>query len=334
MNRVSPGREVTMLRCRMSTAALSAGVLIGVVALAGCSDSEDVPTLDQSGGTGGQAEVIAAQARSAEDLVDCLAAAEILAATEASRGDGQLRVVLQIDQEHIMSWGGWPEASETAADSVLDVAAQYDPRMAALKVINAGGSPPPMEDIEVDPYLVIGATDRTGEFRQCLKSSGYTEPVAYPDPNPEIAEKQLMLDATLPWIDCARANGYVDIKDPLPVKADGWQTQPLAVLPADMEEDAFRSLIEVCPIIDEAAWTANYKARQALPPNPTREEFNQVDVDYPRGEPSIGFDLPGLDGHPNAASGAPYPDNVSEIFLIIQLEEQRFDEEHPDLVAW
>ncbi|MDR2565760.1 MAG: hypothetical protein LBC97_06810 [Bifidobacteriaceae bacterium] len=327
-----------MLRRRVLTAALSAGVLTGVVALAACSDRGNVPTLNQDGRAVAprtQAEEIADQARGAEELLDCLAAAEIPAATESWYGDGQLHVVIDVKNDYILSWGQMPEFSEPLSDALLAMAEKYDPHAAMIREISAGGSPPAVEDVEVAPYLIIGARDHTEDLRQCLQSSGYTEPIDYPDPADEIAAKQATLSATLSWIECARANGYPNMEDPEPVQADDWQTEPRAVLPATITEGAMRALVEACPIVDEQAWVAHYQALIDLGQAPSAEQFREVEIQYPLNQPNIGFDVPGADGRyrPGARTGDPFPDSVVRAFQVIQAEDDRLHEKYADMFA-
>ncbi|MDR2566206.1 MAG: hypothetical protein LBC97_09175 [Bifidobacteriaceae bacterium] len=337
-----------MLRRRLTTAALSASLLVGVVTLAACTGEDDgVATLDRGGeattGAGGgaspavdtrtQAELIADQARSANDLVTCLVAADIPAVTEPYSDDGQLHVWLAIEEDHIASFGGGAAIMDGIPDWMLDLAAKYDPSMELIKEAQAGGSPTAWPTGEVPPYLIIGQQDRTEDLRRCLDSSGYTEPVNYPTPDREVAIKQVDLEATLPWIECARANGYPDLEDPVPVKADEWQTEPTAVLPADITEQEFRALLAVCPVFDEAAWLAHDQAVAELGDNPTDEQLLEIDAQYPLGYPSIGFDVPGVDGrlHSGPETNTPVPDNVVRAFEIMREERDRYFDAHPDL---
>jgi hypothetical protein len=182
-------------------------------------------------------------------------------------------------------------------------------------------------------YLIIGQTDFTEQFRGCLASSGYTQPENYPDPDQEVANKEAYLQATLDWIDCARKNGYPDIKDPLPVKADEYETEPRAVLPADMTEQALRDLLAVCPNFDEPAYAAYMEAFNALEYDErTPEKLAEIEELYPWSAPNIGFDLPGLDGdyRPGRPTDAPAEHPVYALFDILREKRAAYDEAHPD----
>jgi hypothetical protein len=318
----------------------------GTGGLAGCTQAEDeVATLATGSPTNGaessltRAEEIAAQARAAEDFVACLAEVDISAFTEPDvdpDAPGQLWVQFDIAGDYIASLSGGLGVGEQP-DWMLEMAAEYDPRIAVIMDERAGGpSPAPgWEDQEGQPFLIIGATDRTEDFVQCLDSSGYTEPFNYPpEPADEIAVKQANLAATLPWIECARANGYPDMKDPLPVQADEWQTDQVAVLPADISEAALRALLEACPSFDEAAWLAHDQAMADLGPNPTSDQVAEVDAKYPQTGAMIGFDVPGADGdsRPGRPTDAPYPDSVIRGYEIIREEKDRYLAEHADLI--
>ncbi|MDR1441105.1 MAG: hypothetical protein LBJ02_01720 [Bifidobacteriaceae bacterium] len=126
------------------------------------------------------------------------------------------------------------------------------------------------------------------------------------EPAHEMAFKQLELDATVKWINCARKNGYPNMKDPGPLVADQYATKPTAVLPRDITEDAFRALLAACPNFNEQAHEAADKESLVIWEKngntlPSREESVRIQQDlakkYPDSvDPNIGFDVPGWDG--------------------------------------
>ncbi|MDR1633466.1 MAG: hypothetical protein LBS27_00755 [Bifidobacteriaceae bacterium] len=328
-----------MFRRRLATAGLSTCLLAGAVILAACSGNDEVATLKGQGASSSpadsrsQADQIADQARGAEDLVACLAAAQIPAKADPLRGDGQLEVFLEIGTDYLTNWGGGQDARETAPESMLDLAAKYDPMMELVKEVQAGGSPTAWPTAEAPPYLIIGQADRTADFSACLKSSGYTEPVEYPDPDAEIAAKQAILAPTQAWIECARANGFPNIEDPQPIKADEWQTQPKAVLSSTITVPEFRALLEACPAFNEEGHLARDRAMAELGPDTTSVEWEELEAKYPLGDPDIGFDLPGMDGraYSGPETNNPLPENVIEAFGILQQAQDSYYQEHPEL---
>ncbi|MDR1118768.1 MAG: hypothetical protein LBL01_05675 [Bifidobacteriaceae bacterium] len=152
------------------------------------------------------------------------------------------------------------------------------------------------------PYLIVGDQDYTEEFAKCLESSGYTEPEYTMDPADELNQKQIQLEATNKWVKCARENGYPNMKDsPAPV-ADDNQTQPIALLPADITEPELRTLLENCP---------NFNPEQQALMDAETEKLNMDQVSIPEMmdayikiakqfpdaiQPNIGFDAPGYNG--------------------------------------
>ena len=317
--------------------------VVGVVAAgAACDDGEGVASLgeDTAVTTG---DLIAEQARGAEDLVNCLAGVGIEANLDPW-GDGQFYVQPVFDEVYLLGWGGTsPGLPDGLTDSIVElaskddpmIASQYDPiRFPQEEPWNQAS--PSEEDIvaalsEIPPYLIVGQQDRTAEWAQCLESSGYADPVNYPDPDQEVANKQAYLQPTLDWIACAREHGYPEIEDPFPVKADEYQTDPTAVLPIDMTGDQLRALLEVCPNFDQAAYDAWQADLLALGTDYTAEQYEEVMGRYPVG-PNIGLDAPGLDGdhRPGVETDAPESANAMVLFEILREKREAWEAANPN----
>jgi hypothetical protein len=157
-----------------------------------------------------------------------------------------------------------------------------------------------VEDVEQTPaYLIVGDRDHTEAFVGCLDSTGYTEPEYKQDPKEELREKQRTLEATTAWIKCARENGQPDLKDPPAPVADEWQTNPTALLPADISEAELRALLAVCPNFDEEQtvahdeeWEKEYREDMSMAE--VNDLVDKLAAKYPlTWSPSIGFDVPG-----------------------------------------
>ncbi|MDR1189654.1 MAG: hypothetical protein LBK95_19745 [Bifidobacteriaceae bacterium] len=311
---------------RNRLAAMAAGVAV-VAGLAGCAQSDQVASIDRDGASP-VVDPIAAQARAADEYVACLTGAGIPVETDPT-GDGQTYVFIVPEGDHLMSGGGGPTGVSGEEPAwMLEMAAKYDPTLANPEAYSASGAPVP----DIEPYLIIGQTDFTEDFRACLETSGYTEPVNYPDPEAEVAAKQSYLQATLDWIDCARSNGYPNIDDPLPVKADEWQTEPMAVLDADMSQQALRELLAVCPNFDEAAQADQDQAVYALGAGPDEEDLAKAMDEHPYSQPNIGFDLPGLDGdaRPGKPTDPPEDHGVYALFEILREARAAYQEANPN----
>ncbi|MDR2380619.1 MAG: hypothetical protein LBE08_05500 [Bifidobacteriaceae bacterium] len=169
--------------------------------------------------------------------------------------------------------------------------------------------PPVDESLEIEegipttpPYLIVGDQDYTEDFVACLEETGFTTPEYTVDPNEELRMKRLYLEPTTEWIRCARENGYPNIKDPDPPKADEYQTQPTAVLPADITEGELRALLEVCPNFDPVDLAAFDKEAATIQDQDLSYEeyldlFEELYKKYPGAlTPDIGFDAPGYNG--------------------------------------
>jgi hypothetical protein len=136
--------------------------------------------------------------------------------------------------------------------------------------------------------LVVDGVDHTAAFEKCHTSSGYTQPEYQSDPAEELRMKQQIVDATNPWIACARENGLPDLVD-LTASADQ-EEWPTAELPSDMTVEELRALLEACPAFDEeqartqmqpdfdgANWKPDPSLSIALPPGFDTNEWDAND---------------------------------------------------------
>jgi hypothetical protein len=161
----------------------------------------------------------------------------------------------------------------------------------------------PEEEFEQPPpYLIVGDTDHTEAYVKCLKTTGFTQPEYKPDPKEELKEKQRTLEATTDWLTCARENGYPNLKDPPAPKADEYQTQPMALLPADITEAELRALLATCPNFDAEDMAAGAKEAENLFTDDmgyteSMKLYDELIEKYPGMiQPSLGFDAPGFNG--------------------------------------
>ncbi|MDR3359091.1 MAG: hypothetical protein LBO20_00215 [Bifidobacteriaceae bacterium] len=139
--------------------------------------------------------------------------------------------------------------------------------------------------------LLIGNQDLTDSWVRCSGQTGYSRPVYAEDPKDELADKQRAADAGAAWASCARRHGYPTAKDPAPPVADGWQTQPTAVLPATITVAELKALLEECPSFDREAWR---EADRALAENPELSDEEYLAIKG--ADPAIRFDVPCADG--------------------------------------
>jgi hypothetical protein len=135
------------------------------------------------------------------------------------------------------------------------------------------------------PMLVIGGVDHTDALEACLAKTGYeAEPVEY-DPQNELAGRQRIAARANEWAACAREQGYSRVQDAKVGQADGFETSPMALIPADMTTAQLEQLLADCPLrtpIEDGA-----------------------DVDNP-GEfapAAVGIDAPGFRGDPGEDPG-------------------------------
>ena len=295
--------------------------LAAALSLAACGKGEDVATLGGKNKDSG-ASANEEQAKAADAMAECLKAAKIEAKTYTDKSlKGQKQLEIVTDEAYTMSLtdgGGMSSAGnaelssdaeyEAVYDHLNELAAKYQPSEADWASYEAAIEQAEKEGKDIDSipapesksYLIIGEVDHTEAFSKCLKESGYTDPVYESDPDEEKKQKELVLEATTEWIKCARDNGFPDLADPAPAKADDWQTYPTAILPGTITEAELRTLVDKCPNFDRERTEAMFEEMIKLGPDATDEEMSKLYEDFAEEatDPSIGFDLPGWDGQP------------------------------------
>jgi hypothetical protein len=283
------------MRVRLvAMAFLAVGALAG-----GCSDGNDVASLEErlAGDGRPQAEV-------ARAMVECLQAADVPAHEQSLDGivdglDGQVAVAFPDDQVLYLSDGLGVYMGSYGLEGEEPTAEWAAAEAAAAKYADEYGEIGPGPG---KPFLIIGADDYTDPWVKCLDETGYTDPSSTSNLGEELKDKQRTLNATLDWLNCARANGYPKLKDPDPPKADGYETQPMALLPADISEAELRKLLVACP---------NFNKEDHLGADQTEVDGSEADFEallkkYPGMiDPVIGFDVPGFNGdtHDGAMDG-------------------------------
>jgi hypothetical protein len=136
-----------------------------------------------------------------------------------------------------------------------------------------------------EPFLAVGDQDRTDVLVACRASSGYVPMVWQADPTEELRQKQLMVDATVPWVTCARDNGIGSIKDPVAPVADNWETMPAARIPLSTTDDQLKAVLDKCPVYDE-------EGHAALDAQGDDADWEEQAFGT---DPTISFDVPGYD---------------------------------------
>ncbi|MDR0594361.1 MAG: hypothetical protein LBG60_14150, partial [Bifidobacteriaceae bacterium] len=222
---------------------------IGVLALAGCGHEPKPIGPDE-----------AAQAAAADEFADCLRQADLPVFVSTSP-DGQKDVHVEGDEVVAISTSfdsgisGGDYSSEAAQKAALAAAGElvkaYDPVQGAMMT---GASEKELDALggATDPearYLIVGTTDQTEPYFECLDRTGY-EPSTYSgDPADELKAKQRVAQATVKWAECARQNGYPDLKDP-DAPTTGDDSWPAAVLPGDITTAELNRLLDSCPNYD------------------------------------------------------------------------------------
>jgi hypothetical protein len=278
-------------------------VAVAPLALAGCQAGDDVATLR------GKSRAELTHLDRTNLMAACLEDAGIRVEVVVFGGDpDQAEISLLADQPFVMhvpgggtayggGEGGSPE-QQVAQQEMMDArAAQYDPSLLAGAEPATGESPA----AEPPPYLIIGEEDHTEAFAKCVAETGYTAPDFFVSPESELAQKRVAIEGTMPWIACARENGYPQMKDPAAPVADQFVTRPMALLPAETTPDQLLSLLEACPNFDAAAHDAAEEELNRHPfkysdPDWTKTEFALAEKFPGYLDPEIGFDVPGFDG--------------------------------------
>jgi hypothetical protein len=156
--------------------------------------------------------------------------------------------------------------------------------------------------------LVIGARDLSREWELCLDQSGYVDRVPSLDPAEELKMKRQRAEAGRQWAQCARENGVPSAKDPVPPVADGFATEPLALLPASTTLDQLRVVLAACPLAAHEE-----RAEQGL----TQGE-SKVWVTVP--PPGVGFDVAGWDGSGSQPDPNPNQDQLKQEEHLVEMQ--------------
>ncbi|MDR1187916.1 MAG: hypothetical protein LBK95_10755 [Bifidobacteriaceae bacterium] len=326
-----------------------AGVLVigagAAITATACTAQDEgrVATLDGGESGSGSVEERADQAEATLEMVKCLQEAGISEAVEYEAGTDQASFGIETDEPYTMrvdqtgasyDFGGADTSDESdqaewkaVLQHLEELASAYDPSLATASDAGSGESdtnpaagtaplvlPETEPDDGVPPYLFIGDRDHTEALTECLDETGYTTPVAPPsDPDQELADKQLALIPTLAWAECARENGYPNLKDPDPPVANGWKTGiSMVLLPTNMTEQALRDLMAACPNFDEEATRSlDHEMDAATADGSWNDDasplYRQLLEKYPTANPPrIGFDLPGFG--PDTGGGVVLPD--------------------------
>ncbi|MDR1152865.1 MAG: hypothetical protein LBK72_10435 [Bifidobacteriaceae bacterium] len=214
------------------------GVMIaclGAGIVGGCTHGDDgaVASLTSNAPGSGGSPAVSAQRASAEALYACLADADLPATLSTLGVDGDQASIAWEDGHKVME-----RVPDTGDGGWVGISGEV-----------------PVEDQEAfaadnTSYgLVVDGMDRSTDFERCHLESGYTAPQIMADPADELAQKQAQAEATNAWIACAREHGYPDLADVTAV-VDNWSTQPTAMLPSDITEQALRTLLAACPSFD------------------------------------------------------------------------------------
>jgi len=198
----------------------------------------------------------------AEDFLACLLRAE-LPASLTELGPGQAAVGWLDGRVIWVNPGGLAGANISGGDltedeeSFLSAAASSDERS-----------------------LMVNGVDRSIEYRECLESTGYTDPEpAAVDPADEARDLQEIADISNNWSACAREHGFRVLKDADPPSL-GDSSIPAVKMPATMSVDELRTLLESCPYFDRqdaekvaAEWAAGKDSERRPAPS---IEFDEV----------------------------------------------------------
>jgi hypothetical protein len=226
------------------------GVTVVVVALASaCAPaSQQLPTLGGVEPSGGDT-----QGQTASRLVDCLAQVGVDAYTSPI-SEYQAFVSFEGLRYSYRCHGHGCEttalASGVTPDRLEQIKDEIDRLLEARFPIDDF-----TDDLERDlairgsHVLLVDGFDWTTQYAACVTESGFVEAVLETDAEYELAEKDALTRAGLAWAKCARDHGRPEVIDPVPPQADGWETQPIALLPAWITDIELRELIDQCPIV-------------------------------------------------------------------------------------
>jgi hypothetical protein len=242
------------------------------------------------------------QGETAEALVSCLADAGVRAQLDDSDPDDNEAAVWIVDEEahmlcvpgsfcHITPGGTYQEVEDALAADWDEVNAKYGE--AGQSWLDAGGQ---------EVLFLVGDKDLSAEYAACLEESGYVDPeYTLNDPEAELAEKQRQVEANLTWADCARQNGWPQVKDPDPPIADDWATSPHVLLPGEMTEAQLSELLRACPIYDAEAHQAEEEEYARLQAEHADDNDDDWLLEYWdrhqwQLDPLVALDVPGFDG--------------------------------------
>jgi hypothetical protein len=226
---------------------IAAGVFAVAAGLSGCtSDSHDLPSLEGTLTPTPSANLEAI----AKTYYDCMTDAGISVEYQLN-GSGQLSEV------HFTKYGFvlWRESDDFEMSAST---ADQDPA-AVQKAENDFFSKP-----YTGPALMIDGVDYSEEYAKCLAQSGYDEQRAQGSviQNPVLVQQQLA--ANNKWAQCARENGWPDVKDSVVPEDD--MMMPVVYLPSGITDDQLRQLIDACPNFDP---DQQEKMQQWYQDNPT-----------------------------------------------------------------
>ncbi|MCL2803134.1 MAG: hypothetical protein FWD29_04160 [Micrococcales bacterium] len=257
------------------------GAIATAVVAAACSAGpEDVASLTPSVSS----IVSSRQVESAKAIVKCLQSKGVPARLNIW-DDGQAELgfdsdppwILCQEQDGMCHMGGGENDSPAEAEAkqrrMGDLEAKYQAELASSPADAVGWS-----------YLISDTGDFTEPYRQCAETIDYVPPIWGFDPAQELAFKQAVAEVTNEWIACARDNGHPGIADVEALSADGFQTEPMAVLPLSITPTELGLLFEACPI----------------------SRFVAGDI-----EPRLGYDAPGWDGREPRRDAAT-PDQITQ----------------------
>ena len=234
----------------MRTCAIVAGVLAVAAGLSSCtSDNYDLPSLEGTLTPTPSANLEAI----AKTYHDCMMDAGIPVQYQLN-GSGQLSVVhFSMETADMVIW----RATEYG-DSGSMHSSDLDP-VAAQEAVNDVFSKP-----DTGPVLMIDGVDYSDEYAQCLAQSGYNEQTAQGSvmQNPVLVQQQLA--ANNKWAQCARENGWPEVKDSIVSEDD--VMLPVVYLPSGITDDQLRQLIDACPNFDP---DQQEKLKQWYQDNPT-----------------------------------------------------------------
>jgi hypothetical protein len=293
-----------------------------MLVLASCSSGPpDVASLDKNGSD--QNSDAESQPERAKAMVRCLNDAGIPAKEEPWEDEeGQIAMAFDNAVPHAYNLGTGhsinvgdgdmsEEQFERNYDALIKLAAKYDPSLnweysedGEHQIID--GKEVSWEEAErlrqeiqkENFYLIVDQTDHTEAFVECLDQTGYTEPTSgdFSAEAIELPSKQMMFASAERWIKCARQNGYPNLADPTPAKADNYQTFPEAILPGDMLPAELRTLLAACPNFDPEQYKALEAAFTEVGEHGSVDDMMDLMEQFPGAvPPQISFDIPGID---------------------------------------